>query len=68
MMTAGIMQFKSGLRASFNVGMKHAGQNYALELEQMNRCILYGEKPHVTPEFSVANARLMDAVLKEIGY
>lgn len=116
MMTAGIMQFESGLRASFNVGMNlgintnsrfdrlyvhgskgcirsdveynqegelkytvvtegktlerkvRAGQNYALELEQMNRCILYGEKPHVTPEFSIANARLMDAVLKEIGY
>lgn len=116
MMTAGIMQFESGLRASFNVGMNlgtnsnsrfdrlyvhgskgcirsdveynqggelkytvisegktlerkvHAGQNYALELEQMNRCILYGEKQHVTPEFSMANARLMDAVLKEIGY
>ena len=116
MMTAGIMQFEGGLRASFNVGMNlgadsnarfdrlyvhgskgcirsdveynqegelkytvisegkilernvHAGQNYALELEQMNRCILYGEKQHVTPEFSIANAKLMDTVLKEIGY
>ena len=116
MMTAGIMQLESGLRASFNVGMNlginsnsrfdrlyvhgskgcirsdveynqegelqytvvtegktlerkvHAGQNYALELEQMNRCILYGENPHVTPEFSIANSTLMDAVLKEIGY
>lgn len=116
MMTAGILRFQSGLRASFNVGMNlgtnsnsrfdrlyihgskgcirsdveynqegdlqytvtsegkrlerrvHSGQNYALELEQMNRCILQGEKPHITPEFSIANARLMDAVLKEIGY
>ena len=116
MMTAGIMRFENGLRASFNVGMNlginsnsrfdrlyvhgskgcirsdveynqagelkytvvtegktlerkvYAGQNYALELEQMNRCILYGEKPHVTPEFSIANAGLMDEVLKEIGY
>ena len=116
MMTAGILRFESGLRASFNVGMNlgtnsnsrfdrlyvhgskgcirsdveynqegelkytvfsegkvlerkvHADQNYALELEQMNRCILYGEKPHITSEFSMSNARLMDAVLKEIGY
>ena len=43
-------------------------QNYALELEQMNRCILEGETPHVTPEFSLKNARLIDRVLEEIGY
>ena len=26
------------------------------------------ETPHVTPEFSIKNARLMDRVFKEIGY
>jgi len=43
-------------------------QNYALETEQLSRCILYGEKPHITPEFSVKNAELIDSVLREIGY
>lgn len=43
-------------------------QNYALEIEQLSRCILYGEKPHVTEEFSIKNAELIDCVLKEIGY
>ncbi len=43
-------------------------QNYALEIEQLGRCILEGEKPHVTPEFSLKNARLMDRVLREIGF
>lgn len=45
-----------------------APQNYALETEQLSRCILYGEKPHITPEFSIANAELIDRVLAEIGY
>lgn len=42
--------------------------NYALEIEQLSRCILYGETPHVTPEFSLRNAELMDRILQEIGY
>lgn len=46
----------------------HVPHNYALEIEQLSRCILYGEKPHVTPAFSVRNAELMDKVLQEIGY
>ena len=43
-------------------------QNYALELDQLNRCIMNGEKPHITEDFSLKNARLIDAVLKKIGY
>ncbi len=46
----------------------HVPHNYALEIEQLSRCILYGEKPHVTPAFSIRNAELMDRVLQEIGY
>ena len=114
--TAGIIKFKNGTRASFNVGMilgkntnsrfdrlyihgskgsirsdveyNQAGdvsyriytadgvterkvsvpQNYSLEIENLNRCILYGEKPHITPAFSIRNAELIDKVLKDIGY
>ncbi len=42
--------------------------NYKLEIEQLGRCITSGEKPHITPEFSLKNARLIDTVLKEIGF
>ena len=114
--TSGIIRFKNGARASFNVGMilgensnsrfdrlyihgtkgsirsdveyNQAGevsykiftndgvierkisvpQNYSLEIENMSRCILYGDKLHITPDFSIKNAELIDKVLKEIGY
>ena len=116
LMTAGLIRFENGARASFNVGMMlgdnsnsrfdrlfihgtkgsirsdveynqegnvtykiftHEGvteksvfvpHNYCMEVEQLGRCILGDEKPHVTPEFSIKNAELIDRVLKEIGY
>lgn len=43
-------------------------QNYSLEISQLGRCILSSEKPHITPEFSIKNAALMDTILSEIGY
>lgn len=115
-LTAAILRFSNGVRASFNVGMNlgvnsfsrfdrlyiHGSkgaiksdveynqegnvsykiyteegvterkifvpQNYALEVSQLNDCILNGAKPHVTEEFSVKNAKLIDEVLKEIGF
>ncbi len=115
-MTAGLIRFKNGARAAFNVGMVlgqntnsrydrlyvHGSkgsirsdveynqegevsyriytpegmkerkvfvpQNYALEIEQLGRCILSGENPHVTSDFSIKNAKLIDTVLKEIGF
>ena len=115
-MTSGIIRFKNGVRASFNVGMVlgentnsrydrlyihgskgtirseveynqqgEAGyrifiqdgvierkvsipKNYSLEIAQMCSCINGTGTPHVTPEFSIKNARLMDRVFKEIGY
>lgn len=114
--TAGLIRFKNGARASFNVGMilgdnsnsrfdrlyihgtkgsirsdveyNQAGnlsyriftadgtverkidvpQNYSLELDQLSRCVLFGEKPIITSEFSIKNAELIDSVLKDIGY
>ena len=45
-----------------------AKQNYALECEQLGRCIENGETPHVTPEFSIKNAELLDMILKRIGF
>ncbi|MBP5669557.1 MAG: Gfo/Idh/MocA family oxidoreductase [Lachnospiraceae bacterium] len=48
-----------------NVFVPH---NYCMEVEQLGRCILDGETPHVTPEFSIRNAELMDRLLIEMGY
>ena len=42
--------------------------NYALEAENLSRCILTGEKPHVTGEFSLRVARVTDRILHAIGY
>ena len=44
-----------------------APQNYSLEVEQLGRCILSGENPHVASDFSVRNAELMDMVFAQIG-
>ena len=43
-------------------------QNYGLEVEQFGRGILEGEELHVSHEFTLKNARLMDRILKEINY
>lgn len=45
-----------------------AGNNYALEIEQMNRAIQGEESIYITPEFSVRNAQIIDSVLKGIEY
>lgn len=43
-------------------------QNYALEVEQLGRCITAGEKPHVSEEFTLMNARVLEMVLSAIDY
>ena len=115
-MTSGIIRFKNGARAAFDVGMVlgvktdsrydrlyiHGSkgsirsdveynqdgdvsyriftadetierkvsipQNYSLEIAQMCRCVNGDETPHVTPEFSIKNAELIDKIFMEIGY
>lgn len=56
---------KAGKTESFTSSVR---SNYQLETEQFGRCILEGEKPWVSNEFSVQVAGVMDQVLKEIGY
>ena len=46
----------------------NAPNNYSLESEQLSRCILTGEKPHVTKEFSLLVARVTDRIMQAIGY
>ncbi len=43
-------------------------QNYALEIEQLTRCIEKTEKPHISREFSEKNAALMDKLFEAMGY
>ena len=45
-----------------------ARNNYALEVEQLGRCISGEENPHVSEAFSLLNARVIDRILGEIGY
>ena len=45
-----------------------APNNYALEAEQLSRCILTGEEPHVSKAFSLRVARVTDRILDAIGY
>lgn len=42
--------------------------NYALEVQQLSMCAKGKAKPFVTKEFSLKNAKLMDTILKQIGY
>ncbi len=43
-------------------------RNYTLEADDLSLCILKGNKPYISPEFSIRNARLMDQILAKIGY
>ncbi len=43
-------------------------QNYRLEVEQLGRCILSGEQPHVSEKFSLMLSRTMDRILSAMGY
>ncbi len=45
-----------------------APNNYMLEVEQLSRCILDGEKPHVGRDFSLLTARVTDRILAAAGY
>ena len=45
-----------------------AQNNYMLETEQLSRCILDGETPYVSKEFSLMTARVTDRILNETGY
>lgn len=45
-----------------------AEQNYSLEIEQLGRVIENGEAPHISPEYSIKNAELLDKILARINY
>ena len=43
-------------------------QNYKLEVEQLGRCIRDGQTPHISSDFSIRNAEILDAVMKAVNY
>ena len=116
LMTAVMLKFRNGARASFNIGMildRHsnsrfdrlyihgtkgsirseveynqegtlsyrifkgdevivrtveAPSNYSLEVQDMCNAINGVSKPHITPEFSIKNMKLIEDILHKIGY
>ena len=44
------------------------GTRYSLQVEQMGRVILEGERPAISLEFSLGNAVAMDEILRACGY
>lgn len=45
-----------------------APDNYRLEVEQLGRCILGGEKPHVSNAFSLRLAGVMEQIIGQLPY
>ncbi|WP_026834871.1 Gfo/Idh/MocA family protein [Eubacterium xylanophilum] len=65
---AGELEFTvetNGVRRTEKVSV---GNNYKLEVEQMNRVTNEGEDAYITPEFSVKNAKVIDMILNSMGY
>lgn len=56
---------QDGMRTEFCIDVPN---NYMLEVEQLGDCILNGEDPHVSHEFSVGTAEAIDMVLTSCGY
>ena len=65
---AGGLEYSITVNGKEEVKKVDTPQNYKLEVEQMGRCILEGEEPWVSNEFTLKNARVMDCILDEIGY
>ena len=64
----GALQYTLWVEGEQTVKTVHSQQNYRLEVEQLGRCILDGEKPRVSKEFSVTNSKVLRRILEEIGY
>ena len=65
---AGELSYTVNVEGAETVKTLTAPQNYRLEVEQLGRCILAGEQPHVSEDFTLANGRVLQAILEKIGY
>jgi len=64
----GSLQYRVWVEGTETVKTVKVPHNYRLEVEQLGRCILQGEAPHVTEAFSVTNSRVLQEILEKIGY
>ena len=64
----GELSYKLWVEGKESVKTITAPHNYRLEVEQLGRCILNGESPLVTKEFSLRNSQVLQAILEKIGY
>lgn len=65
---SGDLQFTVNDGTKSEIRKVHADNNYMLEADQLSSCILFGETPHVSNEFSIREAGAIDAVIKAMGY
>ena len=56
---------RDGIRDTCSVDVPN---NYMLETQHLSWCILNGQKPHISKEFSLRAARVTDRVLRAAGY
>ena len=64
----GLLQYTLWVEGEETVKTLTAPQNYRLEVEQLGRCILRGEAPHVTEDFTLMNGEVLQKILEKIGY
>ncbi len=64
----GNLEYRISTGGDEQVKKVFAPHNYALEIENLSKCVMGLEKPFVSEEFSLKNARLMDRILAEIKY
>lgn len=64
----GALSYRLNIDGAETVKTVQTPHNYCLEVEQLGRCITDGETPHVSPAFTLANARTLDKLLACIGY
>lgn len=65
---AGDLSFTVCVDGKKEIKTVHADHNYMLEVTQLGKCVTDGEKPFVSPEFSVKNAGVIDSALDAMGY
>ena len=65
---AGTVSYRIYTKYGFEERTLQIPNNYSLEIEQLSQCILYGDTPEISPEFSIMNSVLMEKILDKMGY
>lgn len=65
---AGELSYRVCVDGVETVKTVNAASNYCLEVTQLGKCILDGEIPYVSEEFTLQNLRTLEKILNEIDY